>query len=259
MKKIFGNERGMIDFGNVFGSGQRLVVSNAVPQPVGPGQIGKYALTEFDYYDRMFLFNDANLAGQSIDFFQQGIGDSYTPINGTSANSITKKLTDTNFDLKGQTAYTMLIHGISVKLNTLRAKNGTSATDLTSWPLAFNNLLEDCAVEFLVNDTLYDRFKPTHAPAGGGATGVSAVATTVATTSIVTPVMANGITSAQNYKNYSKNPLQVPMGQRVKVRLTFGASCLSANYDYKPASANSGVPEIFYEIRLIGTRANAVQ
>lgn len=242
-----------------FGGGVSTV-RMASPSAVGPNILGISAVTEFDYYDRMFFFNNASLAGRTLEFFQQGIGDSYTPLGGTATENITKKLTDTNADLKGQTAYHLRIHGISLELGTIRGIDGAGVNSLAQWSTAFQVLLEDAAIEFLVNDTVYDRFKPKHAPAGGGAFGfgtggVVAAAGAVAAQS----VMANGNPIATNYKNYSAAPLYVPMNNRVKVRLTFGDNIIPANFAYKPAPAGASTAELFWSVRLIGTRANSVQ
>lgn len=236
---------------------QQLANRFRMPQAVGPGVLPAVAITEFDYYDRMFFFNAADLAGKSIDFFQQGIGDTYTPTNGANTDAVTKQLVDTNADLKGQTAYTLRIHGIAIELGTTQAKAGAAALDLASWPMAFQALLEDAAVEFLINDTVYDRFKPKHAPAGGGAFGMGALATTAAATSLSQAVMGNGMPAASNYKNYASAPLIIPQNNRTKVRITFGSSILANNFDYKPATGSPA--KLFWTVRLIGTRANAVQ
>lgn len=224
-----------------------------VNDAVGAGILNQERANVQHPYDRMFVRNDSNLAGNTVTFFQVPIAGSYTILN--SAVQHTKTLADTNWDQANQAQYSYLLTGMYFKVGTLDQQMGLAApNDLTTWPDLLRAILEDSTLEIVSEDNTLMRQKAVHVPEGNATYGVTSITGTPANAVVVgQSVVSNGLASAGNIFGFGRMALFVPKGTRFNVKWTFGASLLAASAAYKPASA-----KIFGEVRFQGVKFQPV-
>lgn len=203
-------------------------------------------------FDRMFFRNTANLAGQTVNFFQVPIGGNYNVLNG-GGSQITKTQADTNWDMANQAQYDYLLTGMYLKVQNLTQQPYQAApNDLTSWPEYLKTLLEDSFVQITVEDNVLTRQKAIHFPEGNAVTGALASASGTVASTLGQNIASSGHPAQSNIFGFGMNALWIPKGTRLNVGLTFGASQLTADAVYKPA-ANV----IFAEVRFQGVKFQA--
>jgi len=224
-----------------------------ISDAVGAGLLNQFRGNVQHPYDRIFFENDANLAGNTLTFFQVPISGSYNVLN--SGTTWTKTLADTNWDMANQAQYTYLLTGMYLKFGTLTQQSMlASPNDLTTWPELLRALCEDSTVEVVSEDNILMRQKCAHIPEGNSVSGAVSLTGTPANAALVGQnVVSNGVAAAGNVFGFGRMALFVPKGTRFNVNVKFGASLLTASAAYVPTT-----PKIFCEVRFQGIKFQAV-
>lgn len=232
---------------DVINSGKVSWIDNSV----GAGLLRDFRANVQHPYDRVFVQNDANLAGKSVTLFQTPINGTYTPLNATG--TVTKTLSDTNWDQANQAQYSYLLTGMYFGLYTQTQQSFlASPNDLSTWADYCRVMLEDMTVQIVAEDNTLMRQKASHIPQGNGLTGVVGVTGTNASP-ISQPVVTSGVPAAANVFSFGQSSIWVPKASRFNVVVTFGPSALAASAAYKPTS-----PVIAVEARFSAMKFQSV-